>query len=147
MAKSTWDLTPFLVLAGCAIAAPAGLTAQAEVSASEAWIAAPAAGATTAPAAVTIRNGTMYDVYVVSAASDAAGRVEFREAAPSGGEAKTVKELTVPAFGSLDLSPEGMHLVLMDLTRPLKAGDMVAITLTTDRGVAVKVIAAVKTTS
>lgn len=132
---------------GLVVGVPVMTLAQVQVSASDAWIVTPVAGATTAVAAVTIRNPTMYDVYVISAVSDAAGRIEFREAAPAGGEAKAVKELTVPAFGSLDLSPQGIHALLIDLKQPLKTGDTVTITLSTDAGVALKVTAPVKPTS
>ena len=132
---------------GLVAGSAATISAQVEVSASEAWITAPAPGATTAAAAVTIRNPTMYDVYVISASSDLAGRIEFREPVPAGGEAKALKELTVPAYGSLDLSPQGLHLMLIDLKQPLKAGDSVTITLSTDTGVVLKVTAPVKATS
>jgi copper(I)-binding protein len=55
-----------------------------------------------------------------------------------------VKEVTVPAYGSLTLEPRGPHLLLTDLKRPLKAAETVALTLTTDIGVVLKVPASVR---
>lgn len=127
-----------------AIASVAAITAQGPVSVSDARVALPDAGASSAIAALTIRNSTMYDVYVISASSEAAGRIEFRAAAPAGGDAPLLKELTVPAFGSLDLTPQGMHMVLKDLKRPLKAGETVTMMVSTDGGLTLKVTAEVK---
>jgi periplasmic copper chaperone A len=41
---------------------------------------------------------------------------------------------TIPAKGSLELAPGGNHLMLMDLTGPIKAGDDVTFTLTMKDG-------------
>lgn len=87
----------------------------------------------------------MYEVYLTAAASDVAGKVEFREMGPDG----VVKPappafVGAPAYGSLTLEPKGMFLLLSDLKRPLKEGETVALTLTTDSGVALKVAAVVR---
>ena len=37
--------------------------------------------------------------------------------------------LEIPAGGSAELSPGGTHLMLIDLSAPLKEGDMVPVTL------------------
>ena len=75
----------------------------------------------------------MYDVYLVSAASDVAGKVEFRKTGD--GEAKAVPELTVPAYGKLTMGPDGVHLLLVELKRPLQEDESVPLTLTTDGNV------------
>lgn len=113
-----------------------------EVTASEAWVELPAAGETTASAFAIVRNPTMYDIYLVSAVSDVAGKVEFRK--PSDGEAKAVAELTVPAYGKLTLRPEGVHLLLVDLKRPLQEDESVPLTLTTDGNVKLRIQAVVR---
>lgn len=118
------------------------LSAQAAPSASDAWVAAPAAGATATDAYVVIENPTMYEVFVVTVSADAAGTAEIVEGAAD--SAKTVKELAVPAYGSTELKPDAMRIRLKDLKAPLKAGDSVALTLTTDGGVAIKTAAIVK---
>lgn len=118
--------------------------AQQAPAAVSAWVAAPAAGATSAVAYVAVNNPTMYDIYVTGASSDAAGSVELRAPGAGGAEPAVVKEFTVPAYGSTAAEAAAPHLRLVDLKRPLKAGDSVALTLQTDGGVALKVAATVK---
>lgn len=124
-------------------AMPGRLAAQAkEVAAADGWVQIPAAGETTAAAFALIRNPTMYDVYVTSASADVAGSVELWEAAP-GTSGKAVPHLTVPAYETVRMAPAGAHLLLKDLKVPLKEGDIVTLTLTTDQGV-LKVAAVVR---
>ena len=112
-------------------------TAQKAIAASDAWVTeAPADG--TAAAYLSIDNPTMYDVYIVSATSDAAGKVELRD-----GD-KPVKEITVASFGSADLAAGGPFLKLSELKRPLKAGETIQLTLVTDGGVTLVTTAVVK---
>ena len=111
---------------------------QPAVSASDGWIALPPAGDTSAAAYATIQNPTMYDIYVVSATTEVAGKVELRDAG------KPAKELTVPSFGSLELKSGEASMVLMELKRPLKAGETIELTLRTDGGLTLKVAALVK---
>ncbi len=84
----------------------------------------------------------MYDIYIVSAVSEIAGKVEFRET--SGGEAKAAPELTVPAYGKLTMGADSAHLLLVDLNRPLEEDESVPLTLTTDGGLQLKVQAIVR---
>jgi len=85
-----------------------------------------------------INNPTMYDIYVMSATSDVAGKVELYSAD------KPVDNLTVAAYGSLTLKAGGMFLRLSDLKRELKAGESITVTLVTDGGVTIVATAAVK---
>lgn len=87
---------------------------------------------------LTVNNPTMYDIYVMSATSDAAGKVEL----VSGD--KPVDNLTVAAYGALELKAGGMFLRLSDLKRELKAGESIDVTLTTDGGAAIAATAVVK---
>jgi copper(I)-binding protein len=120
----------------------ASLAEQKAVSATKAWIKAPAAGETTATAFVFVDNPTMYDVYLVSAATDVAGRVQFQKVA--GGKAEAVESFTVSAYDSIDLKPDSNHLLLMDLKRPLNPGDKVRLTFTTDNFATIEVEAEVR---
>ena len=113
------------------------LFAQPSITASEAWVSEAAAGGT-AVAGLTLNNPTMYDIYVVTATSDAAGKIELRD-----GD-KAVKHITVPAFGFAELTAAGPHVVLMDLKSALKTGEKVTLTLETDGGVVVTLLATVK---
>jgi periplasmic copper chaperone A len=115
------------------------------VEASSGWVKTPAAGETSAMAFVAVDNPTQYDVYLTSAATDVAGKVEFRDkSAGSDPLGQVRKTVNVSAFGSLAMDPKGVFLLLTDLKRPIKDGDMVSLTLTTDGGATLQVSAAVR---
>ena len=118
---------------------------QNSLNASKAWVKAPAAGATSTEAFVVVENPTMYDVYVVSASADVAGSVTFEKpGATPGAIPQVVSAITAPAYGFVELKPEGVHLVLSSLSKPLTPGDSITITLTTDNGLELTVAANVK---
>lgn len=133
-----------LALATVLAAWPGGRAAQPAPSAVSAWVAVPAAGATTASAYVEISNPTMYEIYITGATSDAAPKVELRAAAAGTAEPAVVTDFPVPAYGSTQAAASAPHLRLVGLTRPLKAGDTVALTLTTDGGTTLKIAAPVR---
>src|SRR5215467_2116456 len=131
---------PWLVMAAVLVVAPALLAGQDKgVKASNGWVKLPGAGETNATAFVTVENPGMYEVNITSAAADAAGKVELRDA----GQAVTF--IAVPAYGRVDMSPAGVHLVLLDMKRPIKEGDAVALTLATDSDLTLTVAAQVRT--
>ena len=116
---------------------------QPTVRASEAWIQAPAAGGTETTAFVAIDNGTMYDVFIVGAQTEAA-TIEIRDT-PNGAAAPvTVKEVPVPAFGRLEMSQKAVHLRLTALKTPLVPGEVVKLVIQTDGGERLTVAATVK---
>jgi len=124
--------------------AAAGLLARAQgqIAATGAWVLEPVAGATATSAYAVIENPSMYEIYVVSVTTDAAGAAEVVTGPPDA--VKPVLELLVPAYGQTELKPGGVHIRLKDLKKPLKEGDSVELTLTTDGGVTIKVTAPVK---
>jgi copper(I)-binding protein len=130
-----------LLLAIAVCTAPAG-GAQRIVRVSQASLKV-AEGSRDAVAVVTVDNGTMYDVYVVGVATDAAGLAELRQAV-RGDKPAILKEAMVPAFGQLDMSAEGIHIYLAELKRPLKPGETVNLSLTLDNGEALMAAAVVK---
>jgi copper(I)-binding protein len=113
---------------------------QKDPSVSSGWVKLPAAGATSTEAYATVENPTMYAFYLLSASSDAAGTVELRQT----GKDAALEEVTVPAYGSLDMDPKGIHLLLKDLKKPLAEGDKVTLTVVTELGVKLNVQATVK---
>jgi periplasmic copper chaperone A len=115
---------------------------QTAPAAADAWIVEPAAGTSSAAAYLTINNPGMYDIYVVSATSSAAEKIELKQG--SGPAAKAVSSITVSSYGSAELKADSDHLELVNLKRPLKAGDTVDLTLKTDGGVTIVVSAIVK---
>lgn len=91
----------------------------------------------TASVYLRINNPTMYDIYVTSATSDAAGKVEIYS-----GD-KVAQDLTVSSYGSLELKAGGMFLRLSDLKLVLKAGESITVTMMTDGGVTIVATAVV----
>ena len=83
---------------------------------------------------------------VLSAASDAAARVELHEMKMDGAMMRMspVKQIDVPAKGTVELKPGGLHVMLFDLTKRPAAGDSVVVTLTLDDGSKVPVTATVR---
>jgi copper(I)-binding protein len=115
------------------------------VTASDAWVMLPAAGQTDARAFAVVDNPTMYDIYLVSATADAAEKVVFRDASkPGDAAAQDVKEVTVASYSKVGMDPKGVQMVLTGLKRPLKEGETVAITITTDGGAKLQLSASVK---
>ena len=85
----------------------------------------------------TLNNPTMYDAYVQSGTSDA-GKVELRD-----GD-KPTGNITIPSFGFVELKAGGPLVLVTDLKAPPKAGDTIKVTLQTDGGVAIAIIATIK---
>ena len=113
----------------------ATLLAQAAPSVSDAT--AVVSGAT-ASVYLVINNPSMYDIYVMSATTDVAAKVELYSAD------KPVDNMTVAAYGSLTLKAGGGFLRLSDMKRELKAGESITVTMMTDGGVAIAATAVVK---
>jgi copper(I)-binding protein len=116
---------------------------QPTVRASAAWIQASAGDTTEATAVVAIDNGTMYDVFIVGAQTDVA-TIEIRDRPKEATASVTVKEVAVPAFGRLEMSPQAVHLHLSSVKRPLVSGEAVELVLYTDGGEQLRVSATVK---
>ena len=85
----------------------------------------------------TLTNPTMYDAYVQSGTSDA-GKVELREGT------KATSNITIPAYGSVELKADGPYALLSELKAQPKAGDTINLKLMTDGGVAIAITAVVK---
>jgi len=72
------------------------------------------------------------DAKVVAIKSPAAGRVEIHASTMEGGvmQMREQPALALPAGRSVKLEPGGYHVMLMDLVKPLAAGDKVPLVLT-----------------
>jgi periplasmic copper chaperone A len=132
-----------LALFACTFAIAA---AQAPLSVSGVWVREPVPGRPTTAAYAVVENPGATDLLIVSAASDVSSKVELHEMVRSGDMMKMapVKSITVPAKGKVELKPGGLHIMLFELNKPLKEGDTVELTLTTDKGATVKATAPVK---
>ncbi len=111
------------------LAAYAG-AAGADVTVTEAWVRATVPKQTATGAFMTIRSTA--DVSLVGASSPAAKIVEVHEMRMKGEvmSMQAVDVLALPAGKAVELKPGGYHVMLMELVKPLSAGDKVPITLT-----------------
>ena len=134
-----------VVLLATAAVTQSALAQEKRITASDGWVKLPAAGETQAMAFASFQNTTMYDVYLKSASADVAGKAELRDASLSGDAArKPVEFVTVPPQDGAYMSPKGNYIALLDLKRPLKEGDKVTLTVTTEQGESLQVSAVVK---
>lgn len=81
----------------------------------------------------TLSNAGTTAVQITAASSQSTSATELHEVVTKDG-AMVMQPVgdgfTVPAGGALTLEPGGYHLMLMDITTPIEAGDTVAFTLT-----------------
>jgi hypothetical protein len=82
------------------------------------------------------RNGDDKDHQVVKADSPASRVAELHTHINEGGMMKMrpVKDIEVKAKGEATLQPGGLHIMLIDLKKPLKEGENVAISVTFEDG-------------
>lgn len=117
-------------LAAALAAALAVTAANAEVTATEAWVRGTVATQMSTGAYMKLRSTEA--AKVVAAASPAASVVEIHEMTLKDNvmRMRGVESLALPAGKTVELKPNGYHVMLMDLTKPLKAGEKVPIELT-----------------
>lgn len=137
-----WARTSVMVAGLGVLVAQAVVAGQTKpVKATDGWVKLPAAGATSTVAFASVDNPGMYAIYLLTATSDVAAKVEFRNAAKSGA---ALEEVSVDAYATTYMDPKGIHMVLSGLKRPLKEGETITIMMKTEMGIAVEVSALVK---
>ena len=106
------------------------MNASAGVTATDAWVRGTVPAQKITGAFLTLESSE--DAKVVGVTSSAAKTVEIHESAMDHGtmHMKAVDFVTLPAGKRIELKPGGYHVMLVDLTRALNAGDMVPITFT-----------------
>lgn len=80
----------------------------------------------------TLNNASKAEVSLVKATSDAAELVELHEMSMVDGEMKMQPKeggFVVPAGGTLELKPGGLHIMLIGLKQDIRPGDTVTATL------------------
>ncbi|WP_427871134.1 copper chaperone PCu(A)C [Leucobacter luti] len=145
-----------LLLTGCAQAdgPAAGSGSSSETSQkaesgltlSDSWAKANAGSEMESMSAVfgTLKNNTDKEVTLESAESASAGTVELHETDGDGKMREKKGGFTIPAGGELQLAPGGDHIMLMEMPKPIKAGEEVEATLHFSDGATLKVQALVK---
>lgn len=102
-----------------------------QVSIENPWARATVPAARVGGAYLTVRNESAVPDRLIGASSPAAVRVEFH-LHTADGEVMRMREaqsLEVPANGALELRPGAAHLMLVDIRKPFKPGDLVLVIL------------------
>jgi len=101
------------------------------VSISDAYTRATVPGQKVAGGFLKIQNKGNTSDQLVSASSPSAGEVQLHEMAMEGNVMKMrqVKDIVVPANGSVELKPGGYHLMFLDLKGPFVAGETIPVKL------------------
>jgi periplasmic copper chaperone A len=107
----------------------AAAAAHGQVEARAAWVRGTAPGQTTAGAYMELTSDRRASL--LGAESPAAGSAEIHEMKMEGNvmRMRAVTRLELPPGKTVELKPGGHHMMLVDLKRPLKKGDLVPIRL------------------
>lgn len=83
-----------------------------------------AAGATTAAVYLSVHNVGAASDRLLRVSTPLAAQAEFHGSAPDGAvmRMRPLPALEIPVGGSIEMSSGGLHIMLLGLTRPLKAG-------------------------
>lgn len=119
-------LASVLVLAGC--------SAQPAIETSDVWV---KSSETSIPGGMTavfgtLTNTTNQDIILTGGSTEVAGVVEVHEMAMINGEMKMQKldgGLLIPAGKAVTLEPGGNHIMLMELSQGIEAGQQISVTL------------------
>jgi len=118
------------LLSAAALAALLTLPAAAQVAVTDAWIRGTVPGQKATGAFMQLTS--LSDMALVGAASPAAKVVEIHQMRQEGGMMKmnAVDRVALPANKTVELKPGGYHIMMMDLTQPLRDGESIPLTLT-----------------
>lgn len=111
-------------------------TANPAIAVAQPWARATPAGAQTGAAYMTLDNKSASADRLIGASSDVAGKLQIHEMAVVNGVMR-MRELggglPIPAGGSVVLKPGSYHVMLIELKKPLAAGDTFPLTLTFEK--------------
>jgi copper(I)-binding protein len=112
----------------------------AAIQAQEAWARASIGTARPAAAYLTLTNTGETPVSVTDIETPVAGRAELHRTRSEDGVMQMVPAETVeiPPGGTVAMAPGGLHVMLMDLVRPLNEGERFALTLRLSDGREIK---------
>ena len=117
-----------------AVALLLSLPAAAQVTVSEPWVRGTVPGQMATGAFMKLQSAK--EARLVEAASPVAGVVEIHEMALENNvmRMRAVPALPLPAGRAVELKPGGYHVMLMDLKRQMKEGEVVPVTLVVESG-------------
>ena len=93
-------------------------------------------GAPATAAFMKLHNRGQEDLAIVDASSPIAKDVELHTHTDAGGvmQMRRIDKIALPAESTTELKPGGLHLMLIGLKQPLKAGDQVEVTIELNDG-------------
>jgi len=106
----------------------------ANISVTDAWARATMPGQSVSGAYMQIRSDA--DARLVGVSSPAVPRVEVHEMKMDGDvmRMREVKAIDLPKGKTVSLEPGGFHIMLMNLPKPIAAGDIIPLILTVESG-------------
>lgn len=108
----------------------AGCEKPAALAVEDAWVRMPAAAGRPGAAYFTVQGGAQADT-LVAVSTPAALRTELHESMHAGGAMtmQPLRDVAVPAGGTLAFAPGGKHVMLYDIGPAVKPGQQVPLTL------------------
>ena len=108
---------------------------RANVAVADGWASATPKGAKVAAGFFTARNAGNADDRLIAASSPRAGHVDFHEMSMKGMTMKMrpLKDVDVPAGGSIEFKQGGMHLMFTDIKGAFVEGDTIPVKLTFEK--------------
>jgi copper(I)-binding protein len=121
----------FLILAGMSPFPARAEQVKADLTVERAWVRLVPPSANVTAAYMIVRNDGARPAYLVAAETPDAANSELHRMSSAGGmmSMAPVDAVTVPARGRAALEPEGFHLMLIGLRKPLRRGQKVTLTL------------------
>ncbi|MFT4147359.1 MAG: copper chaperone PCu(A)C [Micrococcaceae bacterium] len=132
-----------LSLSGCGNTTTSSSSSSASTQASaltltDGWVKAVPAGENMTAAFGTIKNESDKEITITSASSPIAPSVQLHQTTKDSAGQSQMQEnkdgIKIPAHGEHTLEPGGDHIMLMNLSKGVNAGDEVALTLKTSDG-------------
>jgi hypothetical protein len=122
----------FLIIAACLASAPAA-QAGGGVSVTQAWARATVPGQKVAGVYLDLRSDEA--AALTGVRSSAAGSAEIHSMSNDNGvmRMRRLERLDLPAGQTVRLAPGGNHIMLLDIKRPLQAGERVPLVLIVER--------------
>ncbi|MGK2950845.1 MAG: copper chaperone PCu(A)C [Thiobacillus sp.] len=124
-----------VLIAAALLASATSLPAwAANISVSDAWARATMPGQKVSGAYMQIRSDA--DARLISASSTAVPRVEVHEMKMDGDvmRMREMKAIDLPKGKTVSLEPGGFHIMLMNLPKPIAAGEIIPLILTVESG-------------
>ncbi len=136
------------LLTGAGLTAPPATSAPpaVEIQVENAWIPQPPPGTDVAAAYLTLRNVGHTPAVLVAVSSPVAGSAMVHQSMVMNGESMMmpIERLTIPPGETITLKPNGLHVMLESVRKPLQVGERVPLVLRFASGAELHVSAQVR---